>query len=420
MKISITRPSIGCIGISLFLFAMYSIGTISAMTVSWTFTLILLIIACALFFLAFAKCRATSTSTLIIVWAILTIFCFIGVIRGNSITLLGFYILCLAVLAMSPAISADSLFVSLKWFKFFGLVFSFGCYWQYLFPDQYYTRIYPLFGEEYHQSIRRQFTFHKMCTGFTSQTAVAAGFIILGIMAVLYLYSRRETKKRRMISIIEMIFLIGGLLLTGKRSPILNLGAAIIFVYMLTVKRSKKVNRILAVFLGIVVALTALYFLVPLFSGSRNSIVRLLESLNDLSEAFNGRLSLYGFAISEFIKHPILGIGWGRYSLLYDITGVHNIYLQLLCECGIIGFLLSVFGMIYTLSRTIRMLKGEASNINSTVSILLKCSVFIQVYILVYGLLGNPLYDQNYLLMYCMGIIMAVVAQYSRVNESHS
>lgn len=418
MKLSIKKLSVMEIGVFLFLLAMYSIGTISAIRVSWTLTILLLTSSCILLLLAFAAGKRTSTSNLIIIWAVLTAFCFVGVVRGSSSTLLVFYVLCLALLAMSSMISADVLFASLRWLQFFGLFFSLGCYWQYLFPDQYYSRLYPLFGAAVQQSIRRQFTFHKMCTGFTSQTAVAAQFIILGIMAVLYLYSRRETNWGKMISIIEMAFLAGGLLLTGKRSPILNLSAAIIVVDMLTVKRSKKGNRILTIILGIVVALTALYFLAPLFSGSRNSFVRLLEftSYEDLGEASNGRLSLYSSAITEFIKHPVFGIGWGKYSRIYDITGVHNIYLQLLCECGFIGFLLAVWGMLYTLRKTIKMLKRESTDINSTVCILLKCSVFIQVYILVYGLFGNPLYDQNYLLMYCMGIIMAAVASSGWMN----
>lgn len=416
MKIKIGKLSVSNLGVFLFLLAMYSIGTISAITVSWTLTLALLVFAVGLFFLNYYLHRGRYFNSLIAVWIVLTLLCFIGVVRGDSITTSVFYVLCLFILLLCEKISIKSLFDGLKWIKYSGIFFALGCYWQYIFPNQYYERVYPLFGADYQQSIRRQFTFHKMCTGFTFQTAVTAQFIIMGIMAALYLYTMHKSNKSKIISIIEIVLMLGGLILTGKRSPILNFGAAFIVVDILTVKRNKTGNRIVAVALGLVIALTAIYFLGPLFSGSRNTLVRFLEftTFEDIGEATNGRLFLYIQAISEFMKHPIFGIGWGRYSRIYHMTGAHNIYLQLLCECGIIGFLFAVWGMFFTLFKTIKMLLGKSLDVNSPSGILLKCSVFIQIYILVYGLFGNPIYDQNYLLMYCMGIMLSVVVAFNQ------
>lgn len=416
MSITLKKLSISDVGILLFLMAMYSIGTISAIRVSWMPTLALMVLSCGLLFFDYVlhKDRQIRLNKLMIVWIALSLLCTIGVMGGSSTMLLIFYLMCMAILLMSEKISIDTLYRCLKWVRIIGLVFAIGCYWQFLFPGQYYARLYPLFGAAYRQSIRRQFTFHKMCTGFTSQTAVAAQFIILGIMAALYLFPQIKSKNARLIALIELAVLGGGLLLTGKRSPLLNLGAAVIVVDMLTVKRSKRINRILMIALGMITALTAIYFLAPLFAGSRNSLVRLFEftSIEDVGEASNGRLSLYKSALTEFYSHPIRGIGWGKFSTLYDITGVHNIYLQLLCENGIFGFLLAVSTMFFTLGRTIKMLKQHASDANTALVTVLKCSVFIQVYILVYGLFGNPLYDQNYLLMYCIGILPAVSASF--------
>ena len=419
MDVKIGKLSFSNLGVLLFLLAMYSIGTISAIAVSWTVTLALLVLSTGLILLNFIIHKGRYFSNLVVVWIVLTLLCLIGIVRGNSTIVLLFYILCLFVLLMSEKISVKSLYHNLKLFKISGLFFAFGCYWQYLFPDRYYNLILPLFGAEYQHSIRRQFTFHKMCTGFTFQTAVTAQFIVLGIMAVLYLYSTQKTNNGKIISIIEIVLMTGGLLLTGKRSPILNFGAAFIVVDLLTVKRSKKGNRIVAFSLGLIIALTALYFLAPLFAGSRNTLVRFLEftTIEDLEEASNGRFGLFSHAISEFIRHPILGIGWGRYSRIYHMTGVHNIYLQLLCECGIFGFLIAMLGMIFTLTKTIKMLKDSTLNVNSPSGIILKCSVFIQIYILVYGLFGNPIYDQNYLLMYCIGIMFSAVAAFNRKND---
>lgn len=410
MRLSIGKTSIAGLGIFVLLLAMYSIGTISAITVSWTFTLMLLILSVVLLAINYLSTGRKNVSGLMACWLILTIFCFFGVIQGGSITVFIFYLIGLIILALCGSIETETIYSSLKWLKWFGLFFSLGCYWQYFFPNQYYEKLYPMFGSDYQTSIRRQFTFHKMCTGFTSQTAVAAGFIVLGLMVVIYTFSLKRTRSQKVLSIIEIIFLTGGLLLTGKRSPILNLGVALLVVDMITIKRSKKGNRIVWIALGLIVVMTILYFIAPLFTDSRNSLARIFESINaeDATEVFNGRFSLYTSALSEFMQHPIMGIGWGKYSQKYDITGVHNIYLQLLCECGIFGLVFSVSGMLFVLFRSINMLRAANARSTTMPTILLKCSVFIQMYILVYGMFGNPLYDQNYILMYFLGVFISV------------
>ena len=409
MKISIGKTSISSLGIFTLLIAMYSIGTISAIRVSWTYTIILLIISVLLLGLNFLTSGGRRISSLVICWLLFTILCLFGVLRGGSTTAFTFYVIGSVLLLTSDGIQMEALYSDLKWLKWFGLFFSAGCYWQYFFPDQYYAILYPLFGSAYQKSIRRQFTFHKMCTGFTSQTVIAAQFIILGLMIVIYTFGLQKTKKKRILSILEIIFLTGGLLLTGKRSPIINLGAALIVVDMITKKRDKRGNRFIWIALGLVISLTVLYFAAPLFSDSRNALVRFLEftSTEDIGEALNGRQTLYRAALDEFRQHPITGIGWGKYSQKYDTTGVHNIYFQLLCECGIFGFIISVCGMLFTLFRSITMLKATNIKTTSMQATLLKCSVFIQVYILVYGIFGNPLYDQNYMLMYLLGILIS-------------
>lgn len=420
MTIKCKNISLAHIGLFFFLMAMYSIGTVSAISVSWTPTYALLILADALFLInTYVAAKRLYISKLTVVWIILSLLCFSGVIRGSSATVLVFYLLSLFLLFMGKMIGVEILFQGLNWIRIIGIVFAAGCYWQLFFPDQYYAWLFPLFGSTYQDSIRRQFTMHRMCTGFTFQTAVSAQFIILGLMAAIYLYSHNKSKRKKIIHILEIGFLTIGLLLTGKRSPIINLGAALIVVDMLTVKRSKKGNRILFIVLGIITILTALNLMAPFLSESRNSLVRFLELTNydDIGEISNGRTTLYASAINEFLRSPIIGIGWGKYSRLYNMTGVHNIYLQLLCECGLGGFIISVGGMIFTLLKTIKILKKQLEANDEQVLILLKCSIFIQVYIMVYGLFGNPLYDQNYLLMYCIGILLAIAAPINRVNN---
>jgi putative inorganic carbon (hco3(-)) transporter len=80
-----------------------------------------------------------------------------------------------------------------------------------------------------------------------------------------------------------------------------------------------------------------------------------LQGVDDATEL--SRLALWQAAFSLFVGHPVLGIGYGNYKYLYtsfmtisaqlDTLDAHNLYLQLLSETGLIGFL--VFGAIVAL-----------------------------------------------------------------------
>ena len=58
------------------------------------------------------------------------------------------------------------------------------------------------------------------------------------------------------------------------------------------------------------------------------------------------RLLLWGSAWNFFMHSPVIGVGWGNFAAFYDpdlpfmagVLAVHNIYLQLLAETGLVGF----------------------------------------------------------------------------------
>lgn len=413
------------IGLFMFILSMYTILTLTSITESWTLTLIFLIISAGLLVLYSIITRSSRVSSISVVGLVFAVFCLFGVLQGAQSIFLLFYILCFIILLCAEAVTIDSLIGVIKAMRAFGMFFAFGCYWQFLFPDQYYAILFPLFGSVYQQSIRRQFYYHKMCTGFTSQTAAAAQFIVLGLISVIYLYQFEKeqniTGSRNKLSIIrwfEALFLIGALLLTGKRSPIVNLGCAFLFVDMITTQRSKKAMRFFQIIFVLTIMIFILFLFAPMLADSRNSIVRLIETISNAenSDITNGRLSLYSYALKEFMGSPVFGIGWGNYGPLYNASGAHNIYLQLLCECGIIGFPIAVGCMIFVLSKAVKQLKNALRENNSSNIIICKMSVFIQVYILVYGIFGNPIYDQNYFLMYVLGLLFSSRIYFERMH----
>ena len=77
-----------------------------------------------------------------------------------------------------------------------------------------------------------------------------------------------------------------------------------------------------------------------------------------------------------------------------------------------------IIGLFVPFFQTVRIAKTALHTGNETVIAVLRCSLFMQFYILVYGLFGNPLYDENYLLMYLLGLVFSVSANYMLLNPA--
>ena len=114
----------------------------------------------------------------------------------------------------------------------------------------------------------------------------------------------------------------------------------------------------------------------------------------------SGRVDLYELAIQAFYDNPILGIGIGNfipYTKAY--TSVHNTYLQVLCEQGIIGFLFFITPILYCLQKTIVALRKTIDKSNQ-----LKLSLFFQLCFIFYGLTGNVTSGLSSFGIYFLGI----------------
>ncbi len=74
-----------------------------------------------------------------------------------------------------------------------------------------------------------------------------------------------------------------------------------------------------------------------------------LEHLGEIEKTGAGRLLLWDTAWKLFTQSPIFGVGWGNFEQIYGyyihvswippgVLWVHNLYLQLLSETGLVGF----------------------------------------------------------------------------------
>lgn len=126
--------------------------------------------------------------------------------------------------------------------------------------------------------------------------------------------------------------------------------------------------------------------------------LNIYKSEIDIDKFGNGRIVLWNLALEGFAEKPIFGHGWRAFKDIAPSSGnihatnAHNIYLQLLCETGIVGFAalgtVFVWFLILIIKKIIKTKDTE------------ECKYyFLGLYILL-AMLGQGLIDNSIYLSY--------------------
>lgn len=163
----------------------------------------------------------------------------------------------------------------------------------------------------------------------------------------------------------------------------------------------------------LVLALAFLFILINYVPALSTFINRFAETAEE-GDVLLGRTKMWKIALDNFKMSPLVGIGWGHFiKINIHAWNAHNIYLQLLCETGIIGFSVYVFFFGYFLFSTmIKLIRCRQSlEDRCSISNNLMISLGIQVFFLLYGFTGNPLYDKE---MYGPYLLACAISAYYR------
>lgn len=216
------------------------------------------------------------------------------------------------------------------------------------------------------------------------------------------------TKKQKKFYTILSAMMMIALLLSAKRGHTVFAIVALMTTYYFF--HSDKPHTRLFKIAFIVIAGVALLLVVANFiPGVMNVINRFLEYSED-GNLDNGRGVLQANIYDYIRNNPIFGNGWEYFTYNNSyLPGqhAHNVYLQLLCDTGIIGFLVFVSFFACSIVRSISMLvhmrKGKPGYDATPTEIwILSCSICYQVFFLCYCATGNPLYDKNCYIPYIM------------------
>lgn len=239
-----------------------------------------------------------------------------------------------------------------------------------------------------------------------SQNATYICIVLIVLFAVLFCGGGEKKikgkKKRSKILLVCFALTLISLLLTEKRAHLLFGGAVLILVYVISNQKNFS-KRLLKVFVILALALGFCGFFIENIPILQDILSRFSHISSDDNILI--RFGMWRLALERFFDHPILGIGWFGYMWDSSITavyseastGCHNVYIQMLCEIGIIGILIFMVCVISSLVSTYKMMR-VASNTPalSKYNSVLCASFAIQAFILLYCLTGNCMYDRTF------------------------
>lgn len=167
----------------------------------------------------------------------------------------------------------------------------------------------------------------------------ATNIIASGIVPILVLPFFMDIKKFVKIAIFALLML--GIVLTKSRGGSLLAFFAVAYAALFTnfFRKNKKVKRLLFLMIGIVIIIVAFllfYDTIKIFLSGYSG-----DNLNSLS---SGRLGIFLSDLKLFTERPLFGHGLGPGGTI--VSGTHNLLIDLLYKCGIVGFTIYCMALI--------------------------------------------------------------------------
>ncbi|MDO4467510.1 MAG: O-antigen ligase family protein [Bacillota bacterium] len=290
--------------------------------------------------------------------------------------------------------------------------------WIQIFNYSYYEEYLQRFiNPELIGSINRIYkSFGGLC-GMSDHYSRNAFFIVSAIFVLFAFFLSEKAKWKKNLYLCATAFFFLTLMTIGKRAHLIFASFILFVVYLCSQKNIKKsIKKGMWATLFILVAGTAVLILVP---SSRQTILRIINSLNDGGTDFStGRINhIYPLAWRLFLNSPWIGNGFGYFTTYTNnaYAGVHNDYLQWLCDYGIVGFvsyMAFTMASFYTIYRIYRTMCKNPMYYSVKVKVLAAWSLLFQGWVLVYSLSGIPHYDYEISILYYIacgiGVCLAI------------
>lgn len=276
--------------------------------------------------------------------------------------------------------------------------------------------ILPDFVLKLDKLILRSNTFELVITSqnYNYYCGIAPGAASAGLFSTILVgiaVSKMLTdKKIKPTNLILLIVGLVALLLSQKRVFLIASIVAIFIIMFVLGQQQKSLKKSIKRFFifGIIVML---FVIILMFIPETQNVI---DRFVDNDRMLSGRESMYEQMLTWFKESPILGAGLGTAESQFGYGG-HNIYLQMLSECGVIGatiYFLYLFGTAITNINIV--IKEEIIDYK------MLFLIFMQIILILYGITGNPIYDYSYLVLfsYLLVIPRGMKREINNVEES--
>ncbi len=295
-----------------------------------------------------------------------------------------------------------------KWHKaarylltFVGLFFAFFTIAFMFTPEFYCSRVATLFSG-YTYALLRQYkngfmpglAFHYSANGIY----LSVGLSVLGSY-LLNIRFQNKSKIKKIVMVFLFLFVLFALFMTAKRAHIIfSMFVLLVCYYFL--HSDQPVRRWYKILFAVMLAVVALMVISQFVPTVLNFVYRFYESAA-AGDITLGRETQVITALGQFFHNPLLGIGWDGFKYWYKATtgtyvNVHCVYVQLLCENGLIGSIPFYTFFIVELHHIIKVFKyyiQRKVHFSQDAHIAITFSLYIQIFFLLYCFTGNPLYD---------------------------
>ena len=310
------------------------------------------------------------------------------------------YVLSVALFIVPKYLRFSLILRCIYYFSFFIVV---GIWLQYLFPNVFTAIAKYYLSPTYLKEVlsRRESGY---VTGFTREVSYSALILVasLGYCA----FFKKEKWRFAVCAV-----LLATLFITGKKSqPALALLGVAVVVFMLLKKRKHRLIIAGSIVGGcvLVLAMFPLWKHLPVLSRIAEFVEGVFSG-RDLNGLTNGRIRMYERAIQLWTENIWLGIGWVNFRRMgwipsnpdthwFKYFDVHNCYLQLLCETGIIGFTLFMALLVWA---CVALVKNFLKNKKDEK---MHFAIYYFVFFVCYALVEPSLYTDSYLMLFFMAI----------------
>lgn len=207
-----------------------------------------------------------------------------------------------------------------------------------------------LFNEPYKGTMSRQ-----VLTLFNIQPDPnnMAAFYLYGI--TLSLYNILFTNKNIVMNLFIFIINIIAVMTTGSRGGLISLLSILIVIIILSRISNININRKNRNFILFLIATSIIIYIMQ--SNMSGTSYERLFNFENYSGGSN-RTVIWANTFDLFKQYPVFGAGWGAY---YGYNGfsmaVHNVFLQILVDGGIVGFSLFFFPIIWLIVKSLKQKK---------------------------------------------------------------